>query len=400
MKLERNVLDFITAVKHLRGQHDQSSHGNRFGHVEGLGKVQVRVGGGPPGRNVEKWNANGTPKVVEGKKPGSSKPVTAKPASGPQNKPKPSSTPQEKPKPEKKPQEKPESKPSKKPETKPSANPKIVETTKNPDNNKKPIEMVKGIEDHLNEKYPYTQFDFQDMHPDIAREVADQIDRLYADHPEVSKTLKYVGTANGLPKDHYIRKNWAKSAKNNPYAVANRYDGISTIVLNPKFYGNKKLFQKSLDNDVKLEWHPPGTNSAAGLLTHEFGHVYDNHFKMNGTDKSIFDWKDSKNIVNSNFLLQRFKQDNTGLGQKVSGYAKKAGTVEEFAEGFAALYHTPEAKMPEYSKKLKKIMPVISPKNWKTPTKRAGDLGLIPETTDAEKAQAEWKKFYRDYIAN
>ena len=370
--LDEAILEIIEAVshlaerKHLPGRHDQRTHGNRFGHVSGFsGRVQVRVGGGAPGHNVLDRDASGKPTLVARRGGAGLTPVKI-----------------ERPKPE---------------------------------------EVVKNLQDGLNKKFPQTQFDLTGMHHEVAKDVAQQIHKLYADHPDVTKTLGYIGTTKGLPEEDYRRKNWEEFSKNNSgtYAIATRYEDHSTITLNPKYYAHSFLIQKALDSDEKSGWHPPGTNSPAAVLTHEFGHIYENHFILKGGEKSIFNWKDSKGVVNANFLLQRFKEDNRALGEKVSGYAKYAGQqqkvggrwedlarvdtrgkAEEFAEGFAALYHTPKEKMPEYSKKLEKLLPAISPSKWKTPKTTVGDLTIQPKTKKDTKALEEWQKFYQEYIGS
>ncbi len=64
--------------------------------------------------------------------------------------------------------------------------------------------------------------------------------------------------------------------KQSSYAFYHHYRNRKIIAFNdisPKYYKDPKSFQRLMDQDVKVNWHPKGTNNYNGVLTHEQAHA-------------------------------------------------------------------------------------------------------------------------------
>lgn len=111
--------------------------------------------------------------------------------------------------------------------------------------------------------------------------------------------------------------------KHNYYAYARG----TTVVVNEQRYNNPAQLEKDYKNDVKMKWHPKGTDYK-GIITHEIAHVVHNEMSKVSGEK----------VTDITGRIKRKVLKNLGLkaGDVVDGLANYAtvNTKEFFAEAF------------------------------------------------------------------
>jgi SPP1 gp7 family putative phage head morphogenesis protein len=128
----------------------------------------------------------------------------------------------------------------------------------------------------------------------------------------------------------------------NTYASCYVYNG--SINVNPSFYGKLSKITESYDADVKLNWHPQGTDWKS-IITHEIGHAVDGYLTRNGHGEVTT----SYNVKNASTkmrkqVLKELKLAKNDISAHVSRYASK-NDAEFFAECFAEYIDSDEPRL-------------------------------------------------------
>jgi len=151
--------------------------------------------------------------------------------------------------------------------------------------------------------------DYGKMDLSAANEINRSLYEHMRDFPELAGKISFVGSAQSLNRlfhaaryDYYLaytkkvyphlthdearavalRRN-KKIKVSGEYAFAREphsieeFKGLDGVGFNEKWSTKKGLakFQGSLDRDVDIRWHPPGTNSVKSVMDHELGHQLD-----------------------------------------------------------------------------------------------------------------------------
>jgi thioredoxin reductase len=182
---------------------------------------------------------------------------------------------------------------------------------------------------------------FERIEPQLAYRLATQFHRLAQEYPAVIAPpgdtvhgLRWIGIASGRREEMLHGKGRGERI----YAHYSRLgEGIE---LNerwfPKLHDDRSLaargmrgltVDESLSSGVASHYHPPGSDSAESLLTHEFGHAVDAF--LNEHPSTQIDWGHLKADWQRRTILPR-----------PSAYARK-NSQELVAESFAALHHAP-----------------------------------------------------------
>jgi len=116
------------------------------------------------------------------------------------------------------------------------------------------------------------------------------------------------------------------------YASCYLYNG--EVNVNTKFFGDLKNIAESYDADVKLNWHPKGTDWKS-IITHEIGHAVDGFLTRNGYGSltAYGNMKEASTNMRSK-VLKSLKLAKKDIPKEVSRYGSK-NDHEFFAECFA-----------------------------------------------------------------
>lgn len=119
------------------------------------------------------------------------------------------------------------------------------------------------------------------------------------------------------------------------YASCYVHSGL--INVNTSYFGKLSKIAESYDADVKLNWHPKGTDWKS-IITHEIGHAIDGFLSRNGYGTIT----NSYNIKNASVemrrkVLKELKLTKKNISSEVSRYASK-NDAEFFAECFAEYF--------------------------------------------------------------
>lgn len=138
------------------------------------------------------------------------------------------------------------------------------------------VEALYSFEDRMSSEFSNIKLSGVDELPAPAKE-------------EIYNTLKAmdsnygVGFAEKTLTDIMTFKEYEKAIteissenRQHAYAFYHRYKNRKIIAFNdisPKYYKDPKAFQRLLDRDIKIGWHPKGTNNYSGIVTHEEVHA-------------------------------------------------------------------------------------------------------------------------------
>lgn len=112
---------------------------------------------------------------------------------------------------------------------------------------------------------------FQGLGADAANEMAATIDDLFTRYPNTAKRIRVLGASAPVTKAVNTRGGpRLRNISGRAYADAARQIG-SLRVSGPKARKAAEL-KAMLTRDVETGWHPPGTDSLAAVVRHEFGH--------------------------------------------------------------------------------------------------------------------------------
>lgn len=167
--------------------------------------------------------------------------------------------------------------------------------------------------------------DLTGMHPDVARDIAPVVRRLFADYPQVARTLTDI-SVRPLFEDFFAVAHSLTVGVDKPGVSEVRQENF--IHLNRRWVGNAAKFREAVEMSAKTGFHPPHTTGIASIFVHEFGHhVY--FYLKNRQPEAARQLTDS--------FLKTLRPDAGGRGSIVEQVSQYATTnVHEFvAEAFA-----------------------------------------------------------------
>ena len=183
-------------------------------------------------------------------------------------------------------------------------------------------------------KYPQTTFELDSIDPGLHNRLAVHIDKIFSQYPNVAKSLEYVGSERYIEElPEFVRANAVASAE-----ARFAKEAKSEIHFNPAVWSDEAKILANVTRAQEVGWNPPMEAMPETVFTHEFGHIIDFHIGRT-----------------SNAAMQ-FQADNEALGEFVSGYAKKGGPPEAWAEAFRSIHHTPREQWADYTRKLARLL--------------------------------------------
>lgn len=221
--------------------------------------------------------------------------------------------------------------------------------------------------DEYGAAHPFTNlYNLQAGKPIETMAALDQLDKLQSQFPSVRVSV-------GLERP---------SVTDVPHAYAwcdRKPEGGSHIYLNPTYWreGTPETLYKP-----SAGYHPAGSDSPSGIMTHEFGHAVDSYLKS-GWDAKTEGWDalsyDQKVARNGIFAAQGFASD-VQSSHLASGYGK-TNTGENFAEWFSASYTnpTPAENTAPFREAMDRVEPLL-----RTPISES--LPALIDRVDAEAA--------------
>lgn len=117
------------------------------------------------------------------------------------------------------------------------------------------------------------------------------------------------------------------------------YDGM-LVSLNSVHFNDRETFLKTVQNDVERRFHPEGTASVQGIITHEYGHVIDRYL-AGKLQKTLGGRYCSDYVIEK--VSERLGMDISECQQSVSEYAMK-NNREFLAESFAEYMCSPHPR--------------------------------------------------------
>ena len=161
-----------------------------------------------------------------------------------------------------------------------------------------------------------TACDLTGVDLEVAKGIEESYDRIMTKFPQLKGKFDSLG----------IKEKGAST-----YASCYLYNG--NINVNPSYYSKFLKISESYDADVKIGWHPPGTDWKS-IITHEIGHAVDGVLSKNGHGTmSGFNIKNSSYEMRKQ-VLKELKLVKNDIGKEVSRYGSK-NDAEFFAECFA-----------------------------------------------------------------
>ncbi len=223
---------------------------------------------------------------------------------------------------------------------------------------------ARKLERHLEEKHPDLKVDFTDVDPDLAADVADEVDKLIADYPAAGRQLTYIGTGTDPKKtpktfDPATGYTYAQRCTNYRETLQGGDQLKSYIALNRNLWGNKSILQELLKEDVAHNYHPKGTGTPKALLDHEYAHVIGAHLASAPSDVAFRSVVASDGLGRVRQTLQIWSGNHILSGQQVSKYAAKEGPAEAFADGFAEMRNNPQAKWSTHAKAVNRLLDTV-----------------------------------------
>jgi hypothetical protein len=213
--------------------------------------------------------------------------------------------------------------------------------------------------------------DFKGFDLQFANDLNKHLEVLSKQYPEVTESIKFVGTAQernrrynkarqeayykqllesdwgknvlkryGEERGLQIIKDQSKKARKaspvpaNVWAQATNagWKDLAGITYNDKWSKDYERFKRSVAYSVTTKFHPEGTESPLSVLTHEFGHMVDYFLEDRGLRHKYMD------IVND-----ALKKDISWFRENLSEYASY-NDREVIAEAFAEYKHNPNPR--------------------------------------------------------
>lgn len=235
------------------------------------------------------------------------------------------------------------------------------------------------LADQLNQKYPHCKFDFTGVGPGIAKKVSKQIDTLFQDYPDVAKSVGYIGTGDNMLNAPTYGKGMMAVARNNYPS-----NGQSSIFLNRDMFGDVEHAEDLFEESKKANWFA-GDYTLQSMVSHEFGHCVD-YYLRGANRQSLFGFRGPEGNGTIDDIVAEFKAKNEAHGAQVSGYAKRGGPAEAWAEAFSSHYHG--SNMSPYAKAQKALLAEIFPASkW-----QKASIKATPEQL------AKRSQFYRKHV--
>ena len=239
---------------------------------------------------------------------------------------------------------------------------------------------IRDAEMWAEKNYPEIVWDFKDAHIDTINPTLVEFTRLAQQYPEVANRLRYVGTYRNKAKMSQLakagvrkfeQKEWYPRMKMWAGEYAHAAKSGEYIALNPKFYRNKALLERSLKRCTKKEldgstFHPPGCDTIESIFTHEFGHQVQNWIESLSDDIAFtkaVSMSDDFGIVKNtfrNWYGMHINEAGRDALRAISRYSLERKSIGDFseawAEGFASTVHTPVALQAEVTKKISEFL--------------------------------------------
>jgi SPP1 gp7 family putative phage head morphogenesis protein len=208
--------------------------------------------------------------------------------------------------------------------------------------------------------FPDKDFDFTGCDALAINPTMREFARLADRYPEAGTRIKYVGTYKDVRKWQKNTVLYTPSWGDGEWAhcaTLRRRGGWSCIGLNQEYYRDAKAFAERIKSTTRYGYHPPGGNTIASVMTHEFGHAVDF-------------WLQDE-FLSSTGLIPFYKANGFGLisdthgmykqywnrGTRISTYSKK-DSMEQFAEIFTHVespgYLAPDKEFIEQVKQILK----------------------------------------------
>jgi hypothetical protein len=232
---------------------------------------------------------------------------------------------------------------------------------------------VAAVERWLGATWPHVTWDLKGIHLEAANELLPELHRLGVEWPQVLGRLKYVGTYRTV-KALGPRFRWGRGC----YAHASR-DGLR-IGLNPAYFGDPAKLRAALVRDAATSWHPPGTESLASALTHEWGHQVDNWLQTL-THRSFLAASPDPRLSSASTMLAAWRQKHRATAA-LSRYAL-TNEAEGFAEAFASLRYTSPGQHTAFSRQLGHLLALA-----RDPTYDVAAMPAWSTLSSAEQASA------------
>lgn len=205
---------------------------------------------------------------------------------------------------------------------------------------------VADAETQVRHDFPHLKVDFGGLPLPVVNAMMPHFYALSSAHPAVAGKLQYLGTLATKSPDLPYGDIFDAPSSIHHFDVALASDRGNFLVLNPKYFGDRRLARMSA-NSVASGYRPPGYQHPAGDLVHEFGHLVQYHLQ----DRS----KAFGKALKENY-------DQSAAHGQVSDYGR-VSPGEAWAEGFMLRHFNPVAAWPEYVTRQDAIL-----KKWKGKT--------------------------------
>ena len=264
-----------------------------------------------------------------------------------------------------------------------------------------PAKNIQEAEEYIKNNYTnikrcdYSNFDLK-----VANKINEQFSKLEDEYPEVVKEMVGLSNCNDLYLNIYdnlideqvkefisqgydqktalslarraIKRSiagdeWAFSINKNSFindsekVVRNIADKVNGIGFNTKWADDYDNFKQSLDDSLKVKFHPKGCNTIESVFTHEFGHQIDNYLLR--TDP---DYDNEREVIYQDFVSEvidtSIKYRNQGraiyeeniIARDILSEYAYVNDREFIAEAFAEYKHNPNPS--KYAKRVGKMI--------------------------------------------
>jgi predicted nucleic acid-binding Zn ribbon protein len=199
---------------------------------------------------------------------------------------------------------------------------KLIEQDANRENFKCSISEIKPIENEINEKYKIDGVSLCEVDLELAADIEDMLEVLYADYPMVVDHLNNFTIYNGATSDidavAFFQSNFLFAEDGDTFTFK------SILALNSKYFRNYSNFKKIVEKGSATGHNPPNS-TPVGVVAHEFGHFVSFYANMNNNekvDKLSMDASDYSNLYS--ILLGRNEFSHMMITEAYNNYKQKS----------------------------------------------------------------------------
>lgn len=232
------------------------------------------------------------------------------------------------------------------------------------------VKTISEVERIAETQWPETIFDFHGAKLDAIKPAMKSWDVHAIEKKDIAGRIKYIGTARKTAKfekfqrdsESTAAKRWRQQTQtpmkfrsfrfNDAFAVAMKPTTVAkrngAIGLNPKWFGNKSSFEKTLQDSVETGFHPKGCDAIESVFSHEFGHHVDfgfsantNYFGPRALGSKVYSESGTGQIAQTISLFQSESSNVPKTADDLSKWSTK-NKMEAWSEAFASIYHTPK----------------------------------------------------------